>query len=394
MSSAPDQSLAPTLALDASSRSFVAFCRWASALMVMLSHLRGMLFIGWGELPAQSKNIFVAALYAFTAFFHEAVVIFFVLSGFLIAGPNLDRAKIDLFRPKTYAVDRFTRIYVTAVPALLLTLAADMIGRHLFAWTGFYDGTNRLIHERAAAGFHYGHEFVDFFANLAMLQPVHSTVLGSNIPLWSLSYEVWFYVWFATLAWALQRRARSDFLLVGLATVGLLLFHWTALYYLVIWCLGGLAYQWSRWPNSIALAFAAFFASMALSMSGRFTLPVHDIPIKSSDVLVGLSFAWLLALMKRRSYRLLNKTEKFNQVLSDFSYSLYLIHFPVMLCLIGVFAGIAGLEGSLKQGLLPNGAGFSVYLPTAASAFLAAFAFSRLFEANTGVVRRWLKRRV
>ena len=43
MSSAPDQALAPAAQLDASGRSFVAFARWASALVVMLSHLRGVM---------------------------------------------------------------------------------------------------------------------------------------------------------------------------------------------------------------------------------------------------------------------------------------------------------------------------------------------------------------
>ena len=109
MSSAPDQALAPVAQLDASGRSFVAFARWASALVVMLSHLRGMMLIGWRDLPPGLHNPLVAGFYFATSFYHEAVVVFFVLSGFLIAGPNLDRVRILSFSPKSYAIDRFTR---------------------------------------------------------------------------------------------------------------------------------------------------------------------------------------------------------------------------------------------------------------------------------------------
>ncbi|HKO17567.1 MAG TPA: acyltransferase family protein, partial [Acidobacteriaceae bacterium] len=366
MSSAADQALAPTLALDASSRSFVAFGRWAAALLVMLSHLRGMLFIGWGNLPPASKTVAVALLYGATAFFHEAVVIFFVLSGFLISGPNLERARVDLFRCKSYSVDRATRIYVTAFPALVLTLAADAIGRTYFSWTGFYDRTNLLTAERAGAAFHYEHQLLSFIQNLAMLQPAHATVLGSNAPLWSLSFEVWIYVWFMTFALAFQRRAKSPWILVALATAGLLLFHWSAIFYLLIWCLGGVAYQSRRWPDSISLAVAAFAASLALSLSSWAALDVARVPIKKTDILVGLSFAWVLALMKRRSYRLWTRTAKLNEGLADFSYSLYLIHFPLMLCFIGLFVRVAGLEAVVKHGFLPDRTGLSIYLPTAA----------------------------
>src|SRR5262245_56259583 len=103
----------------------------------MLSHLRGVMFVGWGSLPSDLHNPFVAAFYSATAFYHEAVIVFFVLSGFLIAGPNLDRVKARGFSPKSYAVDRFTRIYVTAFPAMVLTLAADAIGRNLLPNAGF-----------------------------------------------------------------------------------------------------------------------------------------------------------------------------------------------------------------------------------------------------------------
>ena len=392
MSSAPDQALAPATQLDASGRSFVAFARWASALVVMLSHLRGVMLIGWGELPPELHNLLVAAFYLATSFYHEAVVVFFVLSGFLIAGPNLDRVRIRSFSPKSYSIDRFTRIYVTAFPALLLTIAADQIGRHFLPGAGYYDGTNLLLADRVVGGVQ-GDGFLDLVRNLLMLQPVHASMLGSNKPLWSLSYEVWFYVWFGITAFALQAKQRSAPLWIGIATFGLLLFHWTAIFYVAIWCLGALAYQWPRWPRSIILALIAFALTLALSMSGRAAGNIPYVPLKWTDLPVGVAFAWVVALMKRRSYRVWNGTEKFNQALSNFSYSLYVIHYPLLLCFVSLYATLLNVA-AIKQGLLPDALGTAIYGLVAVSTFLSAFIFSRIFEARTGAARRWLKARV
>lgn len=354
----------------------------------MLSHLRGIIFVGWGALPASSRTIFVLALYTCTAFFHEAVIVFFVLSGFLIAGPNIDRVRLVLFSPKSYGIDRFTRIYVTAVPALFLTLGADAIGRGMLSWTGFYSGLNMLFHERFPGVVAQQSNFRDFLGNLAMLQPIYVPVFGSNFPLWSLSYEVWFYVWFGLVASYVQSTRRFVPLVIALITLSLVLFHWTALYYLAIWCFGALAYQWSRWPNSIKLALVCFLASLGFA---EYIGSPLNIPGKPSDIFVGFSFAWLLALMKRRSYKILDRTHKLNDLFSSFSYSLYVTHYPVLLCLVGFFAELAGLSRKLKQGLVPGATGLAVYFATAVSMLLIAFVFSRLFEARTGQVRRRLK---
>ena len=393
MSSAPDQALAPAAQLDASGRSFVAFARWASALVVvMLSHLRGVMLIGWGDLPPGLHNPLVAGFYFATSFYHEAVFVFFVLSGFLIAGPNLDRVRILSFSPKSYAIDRFTRIYVTAFPALLLTIAADALGRHFLPGAGYYDGTNLLLTDRVVGGVQ-GDSFLGFIRNVFMLQPAHAPMLGSNVPLWSLSYEVWFYVWFGVCAFALQAKRRSATLWIALASIGLLLFHWTAIFYVAIWCFGALAYQRSRWPRSIILALIAVVLSLILSRADFVAGSIPGIPLKWSDLPLGLAFAWTLALMKRRSYRIWNGTEQFNQALSNFSYSLYVIHYPLLLCFVSLYATL-GHVAQIKQGLLPNAIGLAIYLLVAVSTFLSAFIFSRIFEARTGAARRWLKARV
>src|SRR5207237_877748 len=114
---------------------------------------------------------------------HIAVMFFFVLSGYLIAYA-LQKDPDGKHGFKDYALDRFSRIYSVLPSAIALTIVLDFVGRahavsyanpDLYPQTGF---VYRLL------------------ANLFSLQGIfgHRIQLGSNPALWSIGYEVWFYV--------------------------------------------------------------------------------------------------------------------------------------------------------------------------------------------------------
>ena len=67
--------------------------RGAAALLVMLGHLRNLFFVDFSEV-ASNANPLVKLVYLATGFSHYAVMIFFVLSGFLVGGGVL-RGRID-----------------------------------------------------------------------------------------------------------------------------------------------------------------------------------------------------------------------------------------------------------------------------------------------------------
>jgi len=90
--------------------------------MVLLVHARGSAFVEYSALPGPQKNIIVASLFAFTRLGREAVLLFFVLSGFLVGGRLIDRVVRDDFRVVDYALDRLTRILLPLVPALATPL--------------------------------------------------------------------------------------------------------------------------------------------------------------------------------------------------------------------------------------------------------------------------------
>ena len=59
--------------------------RGVAALAVMLGHLRNLFFVDSYEIRGY-PNLLIKIIYLATGFGHEAVMIFFVLSGFLVGG--------------------------------------------------------------------------------------------------------------------------------------------------------------------------------------------------------------------------------------------------------------------------------------------------------------------
>lgn len=88
---------------------YLDIIRLAAAVVVYLTHsgliVDGKVFLG--------------------AYGHSAVVVFFVLSGYVIAYVT-DQKETDW---RTYTASRVSRVYSVAIPALVVTLVADAIGR-------------------------------------------------------------------------------------------------------------------------------------------------------------------------------------------------------------------------------------------------------------------------
>jgi len=118
-------------------------------------------------------NINVGVLFRFG---QEAVILFFLLSGFVI-NYSFELGKDKSF--KSYFIKRFTRVYIPLIFILLLGFVIENIK------------TNGAE----------GIQFYQLLGNLFMLQDKSNLKPGvivepymGNDPLWSLSYEWWFYM--------------------------------------------------------------------------------------------------------------------------------------------------------------------------------------------------------
>lgn len=60
--------------------------RFLAAFFVLFSHSRNDFFLPFSELPAEQHSMLAYAFYSLGRLGHEAVIVFFVLSGFLVGG--------------------------------------------------------------------------------------------------------------------------------------------------------------------------------------------------------------------------------------------------------------------------------------------------------------------
>lgn len=205
--------------------------RFAAALFVFLGHAAGMSWTG-------------GFLWQIGAYADTCVVVFFVLSGFVIA--YVTDAKEHSWQ--IYAASRISRIWSVAIPALLLTFLIDSIGvrvaPELYLGQAWYAGDRPLL--RYVTSFFMLHEVWHL-----------KLVPGINAPFWSLSFEVFYYFAFGVIFYS---KNKLRFLIAALlmAIAGPLI---AALF--PIWWLGYIAYKQTRQMNTSRVAsFGYFFAGL------------------------------------------------------------------------------------------------------------------------------------
>jgi peptidoglycan/LPS O-acetylase OafA/YrhL len=270
--------------------------------------------------------VLLDVFYFATSLGQQAVMIFFVLSGYLIGGEVMREMNNNSFSWKVYLIKRLVRLYIVLIPALLLTVAFDHIGNNFYNFLGGYDRF-----------FDSGKEnLTTFLINFFMLQHSHGAIFGSNDPLWSLAYEFWYYLLFPLIAQVCLTKSKSTKIVsIGFILLILSLISLKITLYFSIWLLGVMI--WFV-PKNIFLNFKPPF----YFLSALFLLTVSFSRYKTGffgDLLVGAAYASIVL------YFIYNKdclcrvliNWKGNKVLANFSYSLYLLHFPFMMLFFNIY---------------------------------------------------------
>lgn len=149
---------------------YLDFLRFGAAIAVLVGHMdQDGLFLSWFPLVGYG---------------HEAVIIFFVLSGFIIYSTTVsgNRNSVD------YIVLRMSRVYSVALPAIIFSTGVSLIFSKFFNLN-----VENLSNYRSFS-------FFDFFSNIFFLNELwsNSSQLTLNNPIWSLCYEVWYYLIFCS----------------------------------------------------------------------------------------------------------------------------------------------------------------------------------------------------
>lgn len=297
--------------------------RGLASLLVCGSHLRGFQFDPYGTNPA--PHVVDMAFYLMTGFGYISVMIFFVLSGFFVAGSVETAIRSGRWSWSAYATKRLSRLWVVLIPALFLTLFWDRMSRAVLGASGYAAACQDWFGPGGPA-----RGVWTFLGNTVFLQTIACPVYGSNGPLWSLANEFWYYALFP-LAWlAVASRKRWPVrVLYGAAALGVtaMLPKWL-FFGGAGWLLGFAAWTCLRIPWLTRLTTHPGFFAVAMMVLFPSLLIARWQPSVGGHFLVGAAFAACIPFLTRLTWAP-DWYRKLSAWLSNISYTLYLVHYPV-----------------------------------------------------------------
>ena len=291
----------------------------------------------------------------------EAVLLFFMLSGFVLALPYVDRPSAPGYR--AFLIKRVFRLYPASVLVVLAAVFARLLLQHLTP-TGV---THLFTREEDWAGPVTLHSTV---AHLLLVPGID--VHNLDGPLWSLVFEMRVSLFFPVLVWLIARRSaktalaivaatflmaaipnfRSDFHLPPTLPVRLLSdLQYTAsmtVRYAALFLAGILLAQHrsriSTWYSRRSALTVGAIVALGLSCytypfipsvpHGYYTLPYLDIILPSIGCAIFITSALSISSLRHVLMTPLC------QFLGRISYSLYLVHMLILLSILRIFTAV------------------------------------------------------
>lgn len=350
--------------------------RALAALLVCAGHLRAATLVDLADVS--SPGLVTKALYALTSLGHQAVMVFFVLSGYLVGGSVLSCANRFTWRP--YMQARLSRLWTVLLPCLALTWAIDQVVLHVAPQV--YGGDYAALWHSAPMPGQYDASWLTCLGNVFFLQTVAVPVFGSNGPLWSLANEFWYYLLFPAMWQAgMTRTPLAQRLLAGTLALGVLCAMPGEMRLgFLVWLMGvGAFWLRGRSVGPFALVLLMFLGGIILSKwSGTraWTVPWGDLVLGACTSLLVLRATAGRAAPWPRWIRI--PVER----LSDLSFSLYLSHFPLVM--------LIGATGYMQARMQPGFATWCVYAAWLLGLVACGQGVWWLFERHTPRVRQWM----
>ena len=332
---------------------------WRSfaALVVVMAHLRQDGF----QLPITFAGKFA----------HEAVIVFFVLSGLVIAHSTLSNAR----GWREYLAARAGRLFAVIVPATLLGIACAAV-------IGPGEWSDRIVSraEWSPAEILLGWTFLS-----------RSWLIDADLPLnepfWSLCYEAWYYTLFGVFLF-MRGKARIAALCAGAMIAGPAILILSPAWLAGVWLYRRATSVTVPMPRLVAIGCIAAIAAIGFSglppllratMSG--IVPEWYVLRDATNVFTDLAIALLFSLHLLAARTLVPagilRFERHVRFAAGGTFTLYLMHRPLTYLLSG--DGFAVLHGPLMS------------LATLIGIVTFALLLSRSLERN---LTDWLRRRI
>ena len=297
--------------------------RFGAALTVFLSH--------FGRV---SGGLF----WQMQAYGRTGVLVFFVLSGFVIAWVTETRERTL----QEYALSRVARLYSVIIPAFILTAVLDHIAMGIDPSLYGPGPLPLMLRGPLNPVLGYALSVVFLGESWTWVMPP-----GSDLPFGTLNYEAWYYILFG-VATFLQGRRR----VVALAAAALLGGP-KILLYLPVWLMGVAAWRWraalpGRWGAPLVFgAVAALIGLHALGGQGLFPhvlsawLPYGG-DFGAYDYIVGVLVAFFIVGLANAPLPVPGAAvQRLIRFLAGTTFGLYLLHLPLLLFFGTVIPGPA-----------------------------------------------------
>ncbi len=297
------------------------------------------------------------------------LLLFFILSGYLISTSlfgNIQKSQDYSFA--SYFKDRFFRIYPPFVASLVFVFILDLVGFLLtsqpFSITQylFNFAINLLqLQEFPLATYINEKYMIEFF---------RFHYLGTNLPLWTIGIEWWLYMFFGVVVFQISGRMKFR------------VYHWPILAFLLItpfyfmlkavfmergltlyWFLGSLlTIIAGRTKLNFRFRYV-HFVGLLLVITGLTGFVV--LGFLKSALLFGAGLVVLVSAEHAQPLTFDERIKRTGKFLAGYSYSLYLIHYPILYFSFHVFQPETKISTLILLYLIIN---------------IIAMIFARLFE--------------
>ena len=353
----------------------ISLLRGCAAIMVAAAHLRAEVFPGLRSVA--DASLWYKGFAFATGFSHHAVLVFFVISGWLVGGSLLNKiGQRDAIA--NFAIDRMSRLWTVLIPTFVLSLLFGLGSGVLNAHS--VDFSTSAYSARSFAG------------NLIGLQTVTLPNFGENFALWSLANETWYYTMFPLLVLLFTARSNLTRVACGATLVVLATALPAAMIaYFAIWLLG-VAFSRIRIEcgNGARIGWLALLAAVSVYYRLTGNLDNFDLTTLRQDLVCSAMLLVFLSSLQFKggaASKLLRPATSVGKFFADFSFSLYVLHLP----LIALLTHWGMARFGLRQLSPDEPLHYAIYAAMLAILLGGSYLSYLLFESHTYRIRRLLK---